>query len=143
MKKVIIVAMLLMLVLVGCGSDTIEKTGELTDITANEAMVKFENKESFILVIAQTTCSHCITYRANLEEFARSNPLFVYIIEADLPVNQDDGSFNNLYQTYFPSIQYTPTTYNVVDGEIVDEVSENMDSAQISEWLERNNIILE
>ena len=139
-KKLLIIMMVIScLMLTGCEE---KKTGLLTEITANECFEKMEAQETFIVFIGQLSCPHCADYFENLEKYMESHPLYMYVVEADAEVNKD-GSFKKLYTTYFPDLEYTPTTYYVVDGVVVDEVINVMDSTQITSWLKKNNIVLE
>lgn len=86
--------------------------GELIAINYKEFQNKIKNKESFILVVSASTCSHCAEYKPKLIKIAKKNKLNIYYIDYDLETNQDQKEFldnNNLTGT-------TPITMFIKKG---------------------------
>ena len=110
--------------------------GSLTEITAEECQKKIENKETFIVFIGKSTCDHCKEYDKNLKEFMKDHGLHMYKVIADSKENVGE-SFDELYKTYFPNLITVPTTYYIVDGEVVDESVGKRDETQIILWIKR------
>ena len=64
-------------------------TGNLEQITYKEIEEKLDNKESFILVISQSTCSHCATYKPKIEQIAEEYGITVYYTNYDEEKNPE------------------------------------------------------
>ena len=142
--KVMLVVLLVFSSLMLTSCDKSEpKSGSLTEITATQCYDKMVAKDTFILFVGQLSCPHCEDYIEILNKYMEDHALHVYLVEADREENREDGSMDKLLIDYFPTLEYTPTTYYIVDGVVVDEVVNVMNSSQISEWLKRNNIKLE
>lgn len=60
-----------------------EKEKHLIEITLDELEEKISNKESFILVITATYCSHCAEYKPILSEVLTEYDIVAYYIEQD------------------------------------------------------------
>lgn len=76
MKKVIIILVgMFSLLLTGCTGSK-----ELIDISYDELATKIENKDSFVLYVGSSDCSHCSEFRPVLEEVITENKLDVYYI---------------------------------------------------------------
>lgn len=66
------------------------KKGEFKEITYNEIQEKLNNKESFVLVISQSTCSNCATYKPKVKIIAEDYGLNIFYIDIDLLENKDE-----------------------------------------------------
>ena len=76
MKKVlIIVAAIFCLTLTGC-----KKGIDLKDISYDELSKKISNKESFVLYVGSSSCSHCANFKPILEKVINKYKLDVYYI---------------------------------------------------------------
>ena len=84
----------------------------LIELKIDELKEKINNKESFILLISQTTCSHCAEYKPKFKRVLSSNKVTAYYIEKDLLNKEDEGYLNTV-----ANISGTPTTVFIVDGE--------------------------
>ena len=63
--------------------------GSFTKLTYNDIKEKIENKEDFVLVVSQSTCSHCATYKPKIEIIAKDYGLEIYYIDIDLEKDKD------------------------------------------------------
>lgn len=63
--------------------------GELKEITYEEITKKVANKDSFILIVSQSTCSHCATYKPKVEQICKEHNLDVYYIDYDKYQNKE------------------------------------------------------
>lgn len=114
MKKILIVMAVLLVVLAGCAKEEVINFSD-----GNEVREMMENKESFVLVFGNSNCSGCITYKPILEEVINNKSLVVTYIEID---TVDRDPVVSLVEDYFDNdIEYTPATFFIEEGEIVDK----------------------
>ena len=73
MKKLLLVSLVLVTLLVGCGSN--QTKNEIKYVETTEIMKKLDNKESFIMVVGNTTCAACIAYKPTLEQLVQNKEL--------------------------------------------------------------------
>ncbi len=83
----------------------------LIELNYNELKEKVDNKESFILVVTQTTCSYCAEYKPVLKEVLYENDIYAYFIEKDKLTNEEKAKFNEI-----ANVETTPQTLFFVDG---------------------------
>ncbi len=77
---------------------------------------KIENKESFVILISQTTCSHCIAFKPIYNEVFKKNNTVGYELDL-LTLTQDERlEFVNMLE-----IDGTPTTLIYIDGVVQEE----------------------
>lgn len=101
MKKLLI-ALLGVLTLSGCfGRMTTYKT-----ISFSTLMDMIDNKESFVLVIGSSECSHCASFKPKMEAFIKTNQIKVYYIDI-LKLSEEEDEILNSH------IRYTGTPYTV------------------------------
>ena len=113
MKKIAIALMLVLLLLVSCGS-----TEVISYSDGEEIMEKLENDESFVFVIGTSTCPACTQYQAIVEELIKNKDAEVFYIESD---KVDQAAVLELVENYLDNeLEWTPTTYFVVDGEVTE-----------------------
>ena len=84
-KKVMILVIFCLLILAGAViADRMMGKSYFNEISYDEIMEKIENKEDVVLLISQTTCSHCISYKPKLRDVANKHKLNIYYIDVDL-----------------------------------------------------------
>lgn len=111
-RKIIILVVICLIVLVGALIfDRFLGKDYLTQIKYDEVIKKVQNKDSFVLLISQTTCSHCKNFKPKLSEVAKEYKLNIYYIEVDL-LSEDEY---NSFKKYF-NFEGTPQTVFVIDG---------------------------
>lgn len=88
-----------------------EESSNLKEIYFEELQEKINNKESFILVVAQTTCSHCAEYRPIISSVLDEYNIVAYEIESDKLTTAQKGLMNDI-----ANISGTPTTIFIEDG---------------------------
>ena len=105
----------------------------LKEINIDELENMLKKKDSFILVITQSTCSACVSYKPKLENVLKKHKLKAYFIEKDL-LNEDERTrLNNI-----ANISGTPTTIFIKDGEeenVAHRLVGNRDESVIEERL--------
>lgn len=111
-KRIIILVSVCVVVLIGAIIfDVVTSKSYLKEIKYDSLIEKINNKESFVLLISQTTCTHCKNYKPLLKDVANSNEVMVYYIEFDLFTNEQQTAFNKLF-----NFDGTPTTIFVKNG---------------------------
>lgn len=111
----------------------------LFELKYDDVMEKFNNKEDFVLVISQTTCAHCISYKPVLRSVSKKYKIKTYYIDVDL-LNDKETEDLKKYVSYSD----TPSTLFIKDGtestranRIVGEATEE----KIVSKLKQNNFI--
>ncbi len=84
----------------------------LIELNYEELMEKIDNKESFILLFSQTTCSHCEQYRPTLKKVLVEYDLYAYEIATDLLSKEENAKLKDV-----ANVTGTPTTVFIVNGE--------------------------
>lgn len=136
MKKTFlaIIAICFALSLFGCGSD--KAVGSFTEISYDACQEMFENEETFIMIVSQTTCEMCKQYKETIKEYVKNNKVNIVYLEAD----KDIDAFEAIWGVYFPEVDETPTTMLVVNGVVEDMVVGTLNADQISLLLKRNDM---
>ena len=75
-------------------------------------MEKVKNKDSFVVLFSQTTCSHCADFKPKLEKVANEFNIKIYYLETDL---LDEDTYKELKKNF--SFSGTPTTVFITNGE--------------------------
>ena len=64
--------------------------GDLKPITFKEIQEKKANKEDFILIVSQSTCSHCASYKPKVKQIAKEHGITVYYIDIVFEKNENE-----------------------------------------------------
>lgn len=88
-----------------------EKYSSLININVSELEKKINNKDTFILVLSQTGCSHCEQYLPELNRTLEENDIKAYVLNIT-DVNEDDSK--KLAQHV--NFSGTPTTAFFIEG---------------------------
>lgn len=111
-KKVIILVSICIVILIGAIiMDNIYGKSYLKEIKYDELVKKIENKEDLVLLISQTTCSHCISYKPKLKNVANDYELTIYYIDVDLLDNDELEDLKS-----YVNFTSTPTTVFLKEG---------------------------
>ena len=112
-KKAIILGIICFVILIGAFiGDRLLSKSYLQEIKYSEVMEKIDNKESFILLLSQTTCTHCMDFKPKLKNVANKYKITVYYLETDLLSEEEENKLKEHF-----SFRGTPQTLFVVDGE--------------------------
>ena len=87
----------------------------LTDEAIEKSKVieeKIDNKDSFILVVSQSTCTHCATYKPKLEKISKKYNIDIFDIDYDLENKKTQKEFLE----EFDLDGSTPITIFIKDG---------------------------
>lgn len=94
-KKIILFGVIAVIALAAAGliyaSSELNKKEELEnsyliELTFDELQKKIDNKDTFILVLTQTSCSHCIEYKPTLKKVLAEYDVYAY----ELPIDKLD-----------------------------------------------------
>lgn len=76
-----------------------KQNGQLLKIHYNDLLELTENKEDFILIVSQSTCSHCMTYKPKVKKIAKEYGIIIYYMDYDLEKEKEtfikEFNFNN------------------------------------------------
>ncbi len=111
MKRVVLKIVILIMVttmLVGCTK------GSIINIGFEELNNKLENKDSFILVVAQEGCPHCQKYEETLNELISKYKIDIYVIDIAKFTESQKNIFTSSF-TFADGLS-TPTTIFVENG---------------------------
>ena len=111
-KAIIIIVICLILLICGIIGDRMLSKSNLEEIKYDQMMKKVDNKESFVVLFSQTTCSHCMDFKPKLEKVSNEFNIKIYYLETDL---LDEDTYAELKKKF--SFSGTPTTIFVVKGE--------------------------
>ena len=112
-KKIIIIAVACLVLLVGAVvADRLLSSSNLKEIKYEKMMEKVNNKDTFVVLFSQTTCSHCQAFKPKLESVANEFNIKIYYLETDL---LDEDEYKQLKKDF--SFSGTPTTLFIINGE--------------------------
>lgn len=106
MKKILILIVTMSIVFTGCKSDS-----KLIDISYDELATKIEKKESFVLYVGSSECSHCANFKPELEKVVNKYNLKVYYINM---AKLSEAKYNAVLKKI--DGQGTPTTVYLEKG---------------------------
>ena len=113
-KKYLLIASMLIVILgIIIGYFLFSMNDNLIKLSYDEIMEKIDNKESFILCISRTTCSHCNVYKPKLRKVANKYDIKIYYTDVDKYSKEDLKNFSS-------KISFdggTPTTLFIKNGE--------------------------
>lgn len=143
MKKKTIITTLIIVILIIIGLVIYFLSNEknnLIKLNYNELIEKVENKESFVLCISATECSHCQEYKPKLKKIANNYDIKIYYIDIDKMTDKDYEKF----KTRFSFDGSTPITIFFKKGEektTATRIEGNTKSEKVIEKLKNNGFI--
>ena len=114
-KNIIYIAIILAIILIAfliIININNKKTDSLISLTYQQLQEKIDKKDDFILVVSQSTCSHCATYKPKLKIIAQDYNLDIYYIDYDLEKDNIKKEFLENYDLDGS----TPTTMFIKNG---------------------------
>lgn len=100
---------------------------------------KIENKDSFMLCVSSTTCSHCAEFKPKLKEIANKYKVELYYTDIDLYSDTDSKEFSSIY-----NVTGTPTTLIFIDGKetsVMNRIEGDVNKDKIINTLKKYNFI--
>lgn len=124
-----------------CGLEASDEFENLAFINYEEYECLYEGNKEFVLVLAQTTCSHCINYEPVINEYAGENKIPVYVMNVD-ELSQDEFSKFSSSLDYFKENEQwgTPLTLAIKNKAVIAEVSGNVEKESIDLFMEEAGI---
>lgn len=134
MKKIIMI-MISCLLLSGCGQKDPYK-----EVSYNNLNCMVEDKESFVLVIGSSECSHCVDYKTTMKDVVKKHNVTIHYIDISKLNSTELAKLRNKF-----SFTGTPTTIFVEDGKEKDAQFNRINGAKdydtIIKRLKKNNYI--
>ena len=116
--------------LIGCGNSN----NTITEIDYSKLEDLIDSKESFILEIVQTGCSHCEEFLPRFKAVLKTNDLTAYYLNLYNLTEEDAKKFNELTT----SVSGTPTVLYFKDGkETSHKINGAVSNEKIEEFLEK------
>ncbi|MBR3840853.1 MAG: thioredoxin family protein [Erysipelotrichales bacterium] len=127
--------------LVGCSSnidrsDITADKGDLVVVSSEEVLNKADEGGTFVFIITQTNCSHCKQYEPNVAEVCVDESIKVYQVVAD---KDDSDALDTLMERF--EIEYTPTTFVIVEGELKDSFVGNISVEELKDYFKKHKVI--
>ena len=120
---------ILALILTGCSSSKV-----ITDIDYSKLEEMIDNKESFILEVVQTGCSHCEEFSPRFKAVLKTNDEEAYSLNLYNMTDDELKKFNELTT----SVSGTPTVLYFEDGkETSHKINGAVSNEKIEEFLEK------
>ncbi len=88
-----------------------EEDSHLIELTFDELQTKIDNKDTFILVLSQTSCSHCAEYKPILKEVLTEYNIYAYEVSIDKLSKEENAKLKDI-----ASANGTPTTIFINEG---------------------------
>lgn len=85
----------------------------LIELNVEQVIEKVENKDSFVICISSTDCSHCQSYKPKLDKISKKYDLEIFYIDIDKYSDDEQNKFRN----YISFDNSTPVTAFIKEGE--------------------------
>ena len=120
---------ILALILTGCSSSKV-----ITDIDYSKLEEMIDNKESFILEVVQTGCSHCEEFSPRFRAVLKTNEKEAYSLNLYNMTEEESKKFSELTN----SVSGTPTVLYFEDGkETSHKINGAVSNEKIEDFLEK------
>ena len=96
----------------------------IKEINLNELQSKLKNKETFILEVMRTNCSHCKSFGPKFDEVLKQNKIKAYKIDIDKMSDKEKATFDGIiYVSGTPNVVFIKNgkeleRYTRIDGDI-------------------------
>ena len=111
--KLILGILIIIFVGIIIGYFIFNKNNNLVKLDYKDIVNKIDNKESFVLCVSRTTCSHCQSYKPKLQKVANKYNIKIYYTNIDT-YNKDELNDFNSRITFDGG---TPVTLFIKNGE--------------------------
>lgn len=112
-KFICISGVILLVILIGLYLYSISnEKGQFISINYEQLEDKIEKKDSFVLVVSSSFCSHCAEYKPKVKNVAEDYGINIYYTDINLYSEEDSLDFNSSF-----GIDGTPITLFFIDGQ--------------------------
>lgn len=136
MKKLLWIALVIMFVVSGCSS---KKNEQSLFVDSKTILDKIEADESFVFYVGSTTCSACIAYKPVVKEMNKNYDVNLLTINLD----KDDNAEARQKLIDFVSLEGTPTTVVIENGEIKKSFVGLLEYTELKKFLVNNGVLTE
>ena len=135
MKKIMAVILIVIstIMITGCSNNN-----TVTEINFKDLEEKINNKDSFILEVIQTGCSHCEEFSPRFRAVLKTNNLEAYSINIYNLSDEERKEFNDLV-----TISGTPTVIFFDKGKEKNKISGAVSNEKLEEELKESGYIKE
>lgn len=102
-------------------------------ITLAEFERKVLEKEDMTILIASTTCYHCIVFEPTISEVFKEQEKTIYRINITSLTNEETTRFRTYY-----AFEITPTIFRIENGIAVSELTGVATSEELTTWIQKN-----
>lgn len=95
--------------------------GEVVTITLDDVDKKIADKETFLIVLSQSTCEHCILMSNMIYEYKQDHRFTLFNVTLDAEVG-NENTIKKRIHINFPNFEITPSLYYVENGKLKDEL---------------------
>lgn len=152
MKKILLSLLCIVFIATGCGQNSLyskytvvddykikNKDYETTvEISYDEYTEKIKNKDSFILLLYQTGCSHCESFKPTLDEIIKYYNLEIYALNLSELSDKEYSSVKN--KTF---VSGTPTTVVFEKGSYKARIVGSKEATDVLNFLMENGYLEE
>ncbi len=138
-RILILVIACIIIAIIAIVIDKVNTKEYFIELSYDEIMTKLEKKESFVLCLSQTTCSHCAEYKPKLKQISKQYKTYLYYTETNLFTEEQTDNFQNII-----SFKGTPTTVFITNGEektVANRISGDLAKEKIIKKLKSNGFI--
>lgn len=108
------------------------------DLTYAEYKEKINNKETFVMLLYQTGCSHCETFEPTLNEVVKYYNLEIYGLNLSTLSEKEYAIVKN--KTF---VEGTPTTVYIEEGKYINKIVGAKDAQGVINFLVNSNYLKE
>ena len=105
---------------------------------ADKLKKMFQDGETFVVYAGRDNCESCKAYRKTVDEVCKNFNFTIYYFPAD---DFEDAEVKEVVYNYLYKLDWTPTTYLVVDGKSVDLKENPVPYEELVEWLQEYEFI--
>lgn len=141
MKKILLSVLCCLFLLTAC-EDTQEEPGKIVQIGIEDAFLKMDKKQTFLLLITRDKCYYCQLLHKMLDDTLQDHPTVIYNVKMDDSTTEKLYADNDLLKTRLEKPGTTPHVYYIKDGKVVDDLTGyNEDNPlELWDWIEEHGI---
>lgn len=137
----LLLALGMVVLLAGCDDGSYERdttAGEVIQITLSDMETMMENKESFAIMLTQTTCGYCKDFHNVLAEYQNDHHLVMYevVLDQEPTTVQENVEIINKHITGFST---TPGIFYIEKGkskgQLKGDITNGITEDALEEWV--------